>query len=190
MLYTSNVIRLMLFNAPIRLVYSLDVQHMLYFSQLTDVCQVINIAPYPNACYLYGSLLLDEYGLPSIDDKQQLEDITCAEYGIIFYLHTLLHILVYLYISEYKYTNCRYVILMFCRIVSVICFYCLGHNKSFVDDIQSCFKSNVAAIKSLVNSLVCFKFTKFSSLYLLALLNREILEYQIRIIKQVALQIS
>ena len=189
MLYTSNVIRLMLFNAPIRLVYSLDVQHMLYFSQLTDVCQVINIAPYPNACYLYGSLLLDEYALPSIDDKQQLEDITCTEYGIIFYLHTLLHIFVYIYF-EYKYTNCSYVILMFYRIVSVICFYCLGHNKSFFDDTQSCFRSNVAAIKSLANSLVCLKFTKFSSLYLLAVLNREILEYEIRIIKQVALQIS
>ena len=189
MLYTSNVIRLMLFNAPIRLVYSLDVQHMLYFSQLTDVCQVINIAPYPNACYLYGSLLLDEYGLPSIDDKQQLEDITCTEYGIIFYFT---YIVTYLciYISKYKYTNCRYAILMFYRIVSVIRFYCLGHNKSFFDDTQSCFRSNVAAIKSLANSLVCFKFTKFSSLYLLALLNREILEYQIRIIKQVALQIS
>ena len=177
MLYTSNVIRLMLFNAPIRLVYSLDVQHMLYFSQLTDVCQVINIVPYSNACYLYGSLLLDEYALPSIDDKQQLEDITCTEYGIVFYF-------------EYKYTNRSYVILMFYRIVSVICFYCLGHNKSFVDDIQSCFKSNVATIKSLANSLVCLKFTKFSSLYLLALLNREILEYEMRIIKQVALQIS
>ena len=173
MLYTSNVIRLMLFNAPIRLVYSLDVQHMLYFSQLTDVCQVINIAPYPNACYLYGSLLLDEYALPSIDDKQQLEDITCTEYGIIFYTYIVT------YLSEYKYTNCCYVILMFYRIVSVICFYCLGHNKSFVDDIQSCFKSNVATIKSLANSLVCLKFTKFSSLYLLALLNREILEYEI-----------
>ena len=174
MLYTSNVIRLMLFNAPIRLVYSLDVQHMLYFSQLTDVCQVINIVPYSNACYLYGSLLLDEYALPSIDDKQQLEDITCTEYGIVFYCY----ISFYIYF-EYKYTNRSYVILMFYRIVSVICFYCLGHNKSFVDDIQSCFKSNVATIKSLANSLVCLKFTKFSSLYLLALLNREIFEYEI-----------